>query len=727
MLLISLATGHGQTREVLEAERGKQEQRAGADAATLQARRLLYAANMKLAQEAWEMNDAALLREVLEEAHGNPERGFEYYFWQRQAHRAVQTFRGHQGYVMAAAFSPDGRRIVTGSSDNTAKVWEVATGREVFTLTGHEAPIECVAFGPDGRWIVTGGEDLTARIWDGETGKELHTLRGHSNSVSEVSISQDGKRVYASCFDGTTRAWDPVSGEELFHEDLSGIGTRRLALSPEHHLLVIGSSSILDSPGEIEVWDTAKRKQRFALKEGERFIQAAAISPDGQQVVTTIGDNLARIWDAWTGQELRVIEGRQGGLSRVGFSGDGQRVVLVGIRTVEVWDVESGRELFSFDGQCSWDCVLAVSPDATRMVSRDRGDFSVKLWEAERAPIPVGGMGAALSPDASHGVTAGGVVLTSDAITGGRVAYLGSSDKRALIWEMKDGKQRLALAGHQWAVLSVDWSPDGGRIVTGSWDGSTRIWNAADGQTMLTLKDERLGAIKAVAFSPDGRRVATVGNQGWAGVWDCASGRMTCSFGLATNETVQVAFSPDNRRIITAAGEETAHVWEADSGRELLILRGHRGAVTAVAFSPDNQQLLTGSADHTAKLWNASTGRELITLRGHHDEVLSVGFSPDGLRIVTGSADHTARVWDATIGRDLLTLKWARARETTMRWTRLNFDRVAFSADGRQLFGAGYAQVMNPLPIMEGAANLWKSASPDQVAAWRREESENKK
>ena len=114
-----------------------QQQTKRAEAREAEAHRLLYVANMNLAQQAWEQNNIARLKELLHETQAFPERGFEWYYWQRQTHLALLTLRGHQASITSAAYSPDGRRIVTGSADTEAKVWDAATGRDLLTLEGH--------------------------------------------------------------------------------------------------------------------------------------------------------------------------------------------------------------------------------------------------------------------------------------------------------------------------------------------------------------------------------------------------------------------------------------------------------------------------------------------------------------------------------------------------------------------------------------------------------------
>jgi WD40 repeat protein len=119
----------------------------------------------------------------------------------------VATLAGHTDQVTAVAFSPDGTRVLTGSGDNTARLWDAATGRAVATLAGHTYAVTAVAFSPDGTRILTGSDDGAARLWDAATGKTMATLAGHTNPVVAVAFSRDGTRVLTGSRDNTARLW----------------------------------------------------------------------------------------------------------------------------------------------------------------------------------------------------------------------------------------------------------------------------------------------------------------------------------------------------------------------------------------------------------------------------------------------------------------------------------------------------------------------------------------
>jgi WD40 repeat protein/serine/threonine protein kinase len=624
---------------------------------------LLYAGKIAQAQNDFEAGDGGTALRYLDECQASL-RGWEHrYLWTRI--NAKQTLVGHRGPVWGAAYSLDGRRIVTGSGDRTAKVWDARTGGEILALGGHTDEVHGVAFRPDGGRVATASIDGTARVWDAATGRELLAFRGHTAPVLCVAFSPDGGRIasgtgaWASqqAAANEVKVWDAATGRELLA--LEGL-TRRVfsvAFHPDGGRLLTGMND-----GTARVWDAATGRGLLTLEGHAGGVLCAAFSPDGRRIVTGGEDNTARVWDAATGQEQHLLKGHAGFVWSVAFSPDGERIASGSYdRTVKVWDAATGRERHILKGHAGFVRSVAFSPDGGRILSGSE-DTTARVWDAQEGQdVPV---------LRGHRDFVKSIAYSPD----GRRILTGSGDGTAKLWDPATGRELRTFRGHAGRVRCVAFSPDGRRIVTGSDDTTARLWDAATGRVLLTLEGHT-GELWGVACSPDGKRLVSGGADGTVRVWDAENGRELRTLKGHADPVFGVAFSPDGERIASGGADRTVRVWDAETGRELRVLEGHAGGVTSVAFRPDGRRILTGSLDRTLRLWDVATGRELRVLKGHTDVVWGVAFSPDGERIASGSYDRTARVWDAATGQEVLALR-GHADDVLC---------VAFSPDGGQL------------------------------------------
>jgi WD40 repeat protein len=293
----------------------------------------------------------------------------------------------------------------------------------------------------------------------------------------------------------------------------------------------------------------------------------------------------------------------------------------------------------------------------------------------------------------------------------------GGEDGTLRLWDAKSCQPiGTPLEGHQGGVNSVAFSPDGSRIVSGGDDGTLRLWDAKSGQPIGAPLEGHKSVVRSVAFSPDGSRVVTGGEDGTLRLWAAKSGRPIGAPLEGHKGTVwSVAFSPDGSRIVSGEWDSTLQLWDAKSGQPIGVpLEGHKGTVLSVAFSPNGSRLVSGGEDGI-RLWDAKRGQPIgAPLEGHSGYVSSVAFSPDGSRIVSGGWDRTLRLWDTKSGQLIGAPLEGHKRDVLS---------VAFSPDGSRIVSGGYDGTLRLWPAPQAwpkllCAKLTRNMNPAQWRSW---------
>ena len=270
----------------------------------------------------------------------------------------------------------------------------------------------------------------------------------------------------------------------------------------------------------------------------------------------------------------------------------------------------------------------------------------------------------------------------------GRRVVTASYDKTARLWDVASGKQIGAPMKHEDTVWSAQFSSDGQRVVTASQDKTARLWDAVNGKPIgETMKHE--DNVHFAQFSPDSQRVVTASADKTARLWDAASGRPIGEAMKHEKSVNSAQFSPDGQRILTASSDKVA-LWDAASGKPIGEPMKHENYVNAAQFSPDGQRVVTASLAKAA-LWDAASSKLIGEPMKHESLVKSAQFSPDGQRVVTASLDKTARLWDAVSGRPI--------GEPMMHENGVN--SAQFSPDGQRVVTASDDET----------ARLWDAAS----------------
>ncbi|KIM31897.1 hypothetical protein M408DRAFT_327295 [Serendipita vermifera MAFF 305830] len=549
-----------------------------------------------------------------------------------------EPLKGHTDYVTSVAYSPDGRNIISGSCDYTIRIWDTATGTPIGEpLTGHLRAVVSVAYSPDSRSIVSSSDDRTIQIWDAATGAPVgNPLKGHARAVTCVAYSPDSLNIVSGSHDKTLRIWDAKTGAPV-GEPLKGHThiVSSVAYSPDGRNITSGSWDRM-----IRIWDAATGVIIGEPLQGHtKSIESVAYSPDGRNIVSGSWDNTIRMWDAATGTPFgEPLTGHIEDVTCVSYSPDGRNIVSGSLdKTIRIWDAATGKPIAEPVMEYTKDFTsVAYSPDGLNVVSGSL-DKTLRIWDAKTgAPVS--------EPLKGHTNIVSSVAYSPD----GRNIASGSNDRTIRIWNAATGTQvGEPLTGHTDDVESVAYSPDGLKILSKSFDKTVRIWDAVTGALIGKFLEQHTDRVSSVTYSPDSQCILSGSYDGTLQMWDAAT-RLPIGEPLnAHRQVTNVVYSPDGRNAISTSFGNMI-IWDTATGTPVdEPLLEHTDGVKSVAYSPDGRNFVSASYD-TIRIWDAAT-RTLIDgpLKGHTKNIISVAYSPDCRQIVSSSWDYTIRFWDA--------------------------------------------------------------------------------
>jgi RNA polymerase sigma factor (sigma-70 family) len=539
------------------------------------------------------------------------------------ARLGTQRLRSADGGQRSVLFTPDGRGVITAGRGNPARWWDVSTGKLVRQFgDGTRHQVYAVALSPDGRVLAgRGGPDGGLRLWDVATGDVLAEGKGGPADFVCLAFAPDGKTVAGAGNDNKLRLWDAATGRERWVKQSATGAVSAIAFSPDGNTIAAVESKTLS------FWDAATGQKSDRRWGQNRRIALATFSPDGRTLAAACepppdareSDMVVRLVDVATLQEVRQLAPEKTGTSNsdalqsLALARGGKILATAnGLGEVRLWDTDTGKELRRCQGGRSFLTALAFSADGRMLAGADRG--LLRMWDTASAKE--------LSP---------------------------------------------VQGGHKQLVSSVAFTPDGGTVVSTSWDGSVREWDSATGaeRRQIVPAGEHAGERQHVGFasavSADGKSIAAV-HLVWpikqresygflVREWDrdSAKERSRRFQDLGENLPSPIALSPDAKTVAfaTSAGaSEEVHLWDSATGKVLFRVRGGQPA-----FSPDGKRLATtrrGPNDWIVSLWETATGKELGTAPMPKGHSYRLAFSPEGKELATVSnlgAKHTIHLW----------------------------------------------------------------------------------
>jgi WD40 repeat protein len=595
--------------------------------------------------------------------------------WDIRTRRKIRRLSGPH---FNAVFSADGQLLASlDKGQATLSILDFGTGRELCRIAGPHGNIQCLQFSPDGKHLASGNSQNSIRIWGVDGGHEEQRLAGHLEEVRALAWSPDG-RTLASCDRKDLLFWEAATGKLVRRLDGKG-NASKLAWSRDSVLLAVAGEGVIHlwhpaTGNEVKTLGTGTaskiRNQNKRMAMGKAAsgedgylgsITGLAFSQDGKVLYSASQDyrEIFR-WDIASGRELGRLatDQRVFGLA---LSADGTMLAAGGdLQRVDLWDAATQTRIHSPAGLQGRVFAVAYSPDG-RLLASGGDDQFIRLWqvgtwrECHRFAKPAGspsGQGylwrLCFSPDSKLLVISGpGQSVTIHDLSAKKDVY-------KFVEPMQGGPPNaLAFSGD-------------GKLLAASFDGTT-VWEISTGQELrrLTAADGSRMYSASVAFAPKGPTLA-VGGMGSVRLCDVHTGKGLRVFEkLAENTTLPggekypntltgVAFLPDGRSLLSCGYDQKLYQWETSTGRIRCSFAGHERPIHGIALSPDGRTVVSAagsmwdSQDNSVRLWNVLAGQELGRLSAHQNVVCSVAFAPDGDSFASASEDGMVYVWDAT-------------------------------------------------------------------------------
>ncbi len=546
----------------------------------------------------------------------------------------IAELSGHSGPVACIDISADGKWVLSGGADRTARLWPLGGATEPILLTGHTDAVISCGFSPDGRWILTASHDGTARIWprDGKTAPRV--LRGHSDRIWHAAWSPDSSQVATASADGTARLWRVAESQPALvlagHKD----EVLHIAWSPDGSRVATASAD-----ATARVWSTAGRGAPTVLSGHQDQVSAVQFDPSTSNLLTVSEDGTARLWPLRGRGAPRVFQPTTGRVAFARLSPAGTWLAQAQeAGEISISEVGEGREPVVHPAQGAALTSLDWISEAQLVATYQDG--VVRIWPASRTALPLilRGHGnrancAAYSPKKKRLATA-----SIDGIP--RVWDLARPDLQSTRFAEPREEDGFLFAQEAGEPPAADQkSPDLRLLAKPCPDGSVRIQPAEGGEPVIQLPSTG-SAIRRMLFSPDGSRLAVLSADGCARIYPSQGGTPVILSG--PSEPIRcLAFSPDGERIVIGGASWQARVLRSDGRGTPLILRGHSQPVVLAAFSPEGRRVLTIDGAGELFIWDDSgRGERLLEPR----RVEAIAITADGQQVACIVDESTAQV-----------------------------------------------------------------------------------
>jgi len=488
---------------------------------------------------------------------------------------------------------------------------------------------------PDGRGVLAIGGRV--EIWNVGEGELQTEHQVSDSSIVSVALRKDGKALLLADRSGNVHQWD-IERKEILHSwNTKQPGLCRAHYSPDQkRVLTTGAS-----PPTLKQWDLATGRELIAVTGSMHSFREGIYGPDGKTAIVD-GSNgsgpLLAHYDLSDGKLLKQwLNDYYTHARSLALSADGKRLLVGSRHKATEWLLDGYKLLKTYTGHHGHAVVsIAYCKDPNQILTGSR-DGSIRRWNRVEGKLLL-----RWCPHARY--------VTHMTVSPNGKWVLSYGNHLVAETSLETGEPRMRWDRHDEAVQAVAFLPDGQHVVSGSSDGTLRVWNTKSGQCLRTITGANLGAY-AVAVSPDGAKAAAGCKDGVLREFNVTDGSLLRELKGHLGYLRSVAYTRDGAGLLTSADDGSIRVWAHDKLEPIAILQGHRGGVLAIAASSSGKRLLSGGRDGTVRLWDLPQAKQIKTLEGHRSWVEAVAFCADDAHALSTGHDCRLLRWNLETGQ----------------------------------------------------------------------------
>lgn len=578
--------------------------------------------------------------------------------WSLENSRQIRSINQHSNSILSVHFNNTGDRILTASSDNSAKVFNVLTGEIIFHLQIKKGELDQAFFDAKGRFIVLSDKRDGVYIYDANNGrfinqfKKSYSLFNLQNIFHPVESRILSANDYASFF-----VCDILTGDTL--KEIEYDKAFQMSYSPDGKYIAVSSAKLFT-----QVFDAANYKLLFTLQDGDEQCDGCntkhVFTPSSKFLLTMSSKVDAIVWDLSTGKKIKAIPTIKERPYNLKFSNDESYVLISSNEDLFVYDIKTGKEKLHLS-QSSFDYFDFQFNGIDQSIAVPGLFNDIVIYEATGKKVK--NLTGFLNKKRDDGLRFNYdfwadqqilkyINLKREATLSpdGKSYLIGNIDSSAFLVDINSGKIIHHFSFHRQMVIATAFSPDGKLIATAGGDRKIAVWDAETGKLLNVLKGHQ-EVIFDLKFKSDGKQLVSASWDGSLRIWNLDNPGEFVYISTGNYSPYTVGFTKDNLYAVTGDLEKNIDFYEVDAAESFRTLVGHTSTISDFSFSSDGKFIATSSWDGKVKVFDILTGMLVAKLDQHDAPVYCSAFHPKENIVVSGGASNQIIIWNISTSK----------------------------------------------------------------------------